>query len=89
MLGELHAENQHLARARAELAKVSTAATEDGYRRAESLAMNPDLDDEGLGTAIHWDTYFGVDKDRYHKEKEAAQAAERVAARSCISQFPL
>lgn len=80
VLGELHAENQHLARARAELASL-TAATEDGYRRAEFLAMNPDLDDEGLGTAIHWDTYFGVDKDRYHKEKEAAQAAERVAAR--------
>lgn len=65
VLSELHAEKEHLARARAELA-ILTAATEGGYRRAEFLAMNPDLDDEGLGTAIHWDTYFGVVKDRYH-----------------------
>ena len=58
-----------------------TAATEDGYRRADFLALNPDLDDEGLGTAIHWDTYFGVDKDRYYKDKDAASTAERVTAR--------
>ncbi len=80
VLDEIHSEAEHLARTRSELTSL-TAATEDGYRRAEFLAMNPELDDDGLGAAVHWDTYFGVDKDRYHKEKEVALAAERVAAR--------
>lgn len=80
VLNEIHKENEHLARLQAELAAL-TAATEDGYRRADFLALNPDLDDEGLGTAIHWDTYFGVDKDRYYKDKDAASTAERVTAR--------
>jgi len=43
--------------------------------------MNPDMDDDGLATAIHWDTYFGVDKDRYHKNLEHEQLVHRVDAR--------
>ncbi|MDO9104523.1 MAG: hypothetical protein Q7U57_06130 [Methylovulum sp.] len=43
--------------------------------------MNPDLDDEGLGTLIHLDTYFGVDKDRHYKKAEYEEVVQRVAAR--------
>ncbi|WP_020163993.1 hypothetical protein [Methyloversatilis discipulorum] len=77
---EIYREQDALIKTRAELAAL-TAATADGYRRSEFLAMNPDLDDDGLGTAIHWDTYFGVDKDRYYKKAEYEDVAQRVAAR--------
>jgi hypothetical protein len=80
VMGELHREQNRLAEVRGELA-VLTAATEDGYRRSEWLAMNPELDDENLGTAIHWDTYFGPDKERYHKEQEATSIQDRITVR--------
>lgn len=80
VVDEIYREQDILAKTRAELTAL-TAATEDGYRRAEFLAMNRDLDDEGLGTAIHWDTYFGVDKDRYYKKAKYEEIAQRVAAR--------
>lgn len=57
------AEHAAVANATDELAKLE-AATERGYRQSE--AFMDDFDDEGLATAIHWDTYFGVDKERYH-----------------------
>jgi hypothetical protein len=51
------------------------------YARAESIANDPAFpDDEGLGTAIYWDTYFGKDRDFFHKDRERAQAAEQIAA---------
>ena len=80
VVSEIYREQNVLTETRAELAAL-TAATDDGYRRAEFLAMNPDLDDEGLGTAIHWDTYFGIDKDRYYKKAEYDEIVQRVAAR--------
>ena len=43
--------------------------------------MDPDLDDEGLSTFMHWDTYFGVDKERDHKAADYEQIAQRIAAR--------
>lgn len=79
VITEIHGEIFHLDSLRQDLAKL-TAATEDDYRRADFLAMNPDLDDDFLGTAIYWDTYFGVDKDRFHKNVETETAAQRVAA---------
>ncbi len=80
VITEIHREIDQLAALRTELKKLS-AATDDGYRRVEFLAMNPDLDDDFLGTAIYWDTYFGVDKVRFHKNVETEFAIQRVAAR--------
>lgn len=48
--------------------------TEAGYRQA--AALNDFDDDEGLATAIYWDTYFRPDKDRFH----AAAALEKLQA---------
>jgi hypothetical protein len=81
VIAEIHTEHQHLARLQLELAAL-TAATDDGYQRADFLALNPDLDDEGLGTAIHWDTYFGPDKDRHHKATDVQDREARVVTRS-------
>lgn len=50
--------------------KGLTNKTEDGYRRIQSLLENDDPDSDLLATAAHWDTYFGVDKDRFHADKE-------------------
>jgi hypothetical protein len=79
VIAEIYREQHVVSELQAELSKLE-AATADGYRRVEFLAMNPDLDDDGLGTAIHWDTYFGPDKERYHKSAEVETAIERVAA---------
>jgi hypothetical protein len=76
---EVHRERAETERLRAEIEPLDRA-TIDGYQRAEWLAMNPDLDDEGLGTAIYWDTYFGADKERYHKQRELSEAEARIAA---------
>lgn len=70
-------------------------ATNDGYERAHFLALNPDLDDDNLGTAIHFDTYFGVDKDRDTKSRELKAQKERMETLgfsiellfSCILQY--
>ena len=81
VIPEIHAEHEQLCRLRQELVTL-TAATDEGYRRADFFALNPDLDDEGLGTAIHWDTYFGPDKERYHKAAAVIACEEQVSARS-------
>jgi hypothetical protein len=81
VIAVIHAEHENLARLQRELAAL-TAATDDGYQRADFLALNPDLDDEGLGTAIHWDTYFGPDKDRYHKAADVQATEAKIATRS-------
>ncbi|HNR14538.1 MAG TPA: hypothetical protein PKM59_14625 [Thermodesulfobacteriota bacterium] len=81
VIAEIHADHDHLTHLRHELTMLR-AATDDGYRRAEFLALNPDLDDEGLGTAIHWDTYFGPDKERHHKAEAVDATEAKIAARS-------
>jgi hypothetical protein len=88
VIAELHSENDHLRRDYTELARL-TSATKDGYLRAEFLGLNPELDDEGLGTAIYWGTYFGSDKERYYKSKDIDAIKARLGARSfsvaCLS----
>lgn len=80
VLSEVYRERDEAERLAAEV-KKHVAAIEDGYRRAQSIAMNPELDDEGLGTAIHWDTYFGPDKERHYKQIDLDETNQRIAAR--------
>lgn len=79
VIGEIHREHDVVVRLKAELAQL-TAEAEEGYDRAEFLSLNPDLDEDGLGTAIYWDTYFGPDKERYHKTTDVEHAVERLEA---------
>lgn len=80
------AEHAAVAEATGDLARLE-AATEQGYRQSE--AFMDDFDDEGLATAIHWDTYFGADKERYHAAEAlgALQATQeaRSASRAALA----
>lgn len=62
-------------------------ATAEGYRRAQAFWDN--IDDEGLGTGIYWETYFDEDKDRHYAAvatNERKQLLEaRAFARSSLS----
>ncbi len=79
VIGEIHREHQTVKMLQDELETLA-AASEDGYMRVNFLAMNPDLDDDGLGTTIYWDTYFGPDKERFHKASELDKAAQKLGA---------
>ena len=78
------AEHAAVAEASDKVARLE-AATGHGYRQSE--AFMEDFDDEGLATGIHWDTYFGADKERYHaaealdglKATQQARSASRAA----------
>lgn len=58
------------------------AATEEGYRRAEAFQEIEDPDDYMLGVGIHWETYFGADKERYHAEAALPQLERKRDARA-------
>jgi hypothetical protein len=79
VITEIYREEDIVKHLQAQLDKLN-AATEDGYKRVEFLVMNPDLDDDGLATAIHWNTYFGPDKDRHYKAQDLEKAVEELAA---------
>lgn len=53
----------------------------EANRRVEFLAMNPDLDDEGIGTATYWETYFGPEKERYYAEKSREELEALIEVR--------
>ena len=42
-----------------------TTETERGYRRAQAFQYDEDPDDVMMGVGVHWDTYFGSDKERH------------------------
>lgn len=59
-----------------------TKEMEAGYSQVGFLVQNPDLDDDNLSTAIHWDTHFGADKDRFFALKDQAELKELLSART-------
>jgi hypothetical protein len=58
-----------------------SAEVADANRRLESMALNPDLDDDNLSTSIYWDTYFGPEKDRFYAEKSKPDLELLIATR--------
>lgn len=70
-------EHQRLEVLNSELSPLESA-THEGYSRASFLALNPDLDDDNLSTAIYYDTYFGVDKQRYEKAQQLDAQMDRI-----------
>lgn len=54
----------------------------DMYRRVEFLALNPDLDDEGIGTATYWEAHFDVEPEHIGVETQIKDMEARINARS-------
>lgn len=74
-------EHDEAARLRKEIDELRKVAA-DNYARAQSIQQNAeDTDDLMIGVGIHWDTYFGEDKEQYYKSKDLDVLEERLAAR--------
>jgi hypothetical protein len=58
-----------------------TGRMEFDYQRAQrAAAWAETADDVAEATGMYWDTYFGVDKERYYKDKDRATLADRIIA---------
>lgn len=74
-------ERDEAARLRKEIDELRKVAA-DNYARAQFIQQNAeDTDDLMIGVGIHWDTYFGEDKEQYYKSKDLDVLEERLAAR--------
>jgi len=57
-----------------------TTATNVGYQQAQFAAMNAeDADDAAMAGGMHFETYFGVDKERHHKAADAEDLKAQIA----------
>lgn len=66
---------------RAEIEKLQRVAAEH-YERADFIQQNAeDADDLMLGVGMHWDTYFGEDKDQHCKSRDLATLEASLALR--------
>ena len=63
-LSTIWADVEELESLRQQLGRL-TAETERGYRRAQAFQYDEDPDDVMMGVGVHWDTYFGPDKERH------------------------
>src|SRR6185437_15491470 len=55
------------------------------YQRVESIVHDPGLpDDDGIGTGLHWETYFGPDK-ALHKDSKALEKLNQQIATNAFS----
>ena len=61
-------EQQRLDALEALIGRLS-AEIEDSARRVQWLIDNPEFDDDLQATAMHWESYFGPEKDKYYAEK--------------------
>lgn len=74
-------ERDEAARLRMKIDELRKVAA-DNYARAQFIQQNAeDTDDLMIGVGIHWDTYFGEDKEQYYKSKDLDVLEERLAAR--------
>lgn len=57
------------------------AEIQDTDERIAWLQANPDLDDDFLSTAMHWESYFGPEKEAFHADAEKLSLEALIAAR--------
>ncbi|WP_242154415.1 hypothetical protein [Sphingomonas sp. BAUL-RG-20F-R05-02] len=74
LIALIWAEHDAVEHATDQLDKLTAAANRD-YDRVDFMVRN-DLDDDGIGTFLHWETYFGVDKERYHAAEDVSGLEE-------------
>jgi hypothetical protein len=74
------AEHQQLEELQVRIDKLS-ADIEASATTVEWLRANPDLDDDFQATAMHWESYFGPEKEHHHAEKSKPGLEALVDAR--------
>lgn len=78
-IGGVWAERSRLEEIEKQVAAL-TRATDAGYLRAQFVAMNAeDADDAAMAGGMHFETYFGVDKERHHKAADAEDLQAQIA----------
>lgn len=58
LIGGIFFEEEHIETLKAKLEQIEVNV-KDAVDKAEFLTLNPDLDDEGLGTLNRWEAHFG------------------------------
>jgi hypothetical protein len=64
----------------AKLAALGAEIT-DTHERVAWLQANPDFDDDLPSTAMHWESYFGPEKEAFHADSEKRSIEALIAAR--------
>lgn len=72
-------EHNRLRRLEAKVGEL-TKLTEENYRRAEFVAQNADNpEDVAMAAGMHWDNFFGTDKERYYKGIDREKLVEQIS----------
>jgi hypothetical protein len=79
LLPALWEERERAVGLRTEVASL-TAETHRNYEQVERIAQAELPDDDGIGTMLYWETYFGPDKERHASEGELRAIEQRLAA---------
>lgn len=81
----LYNERQELSRVRDEQ-RAAEAELRDIQLRVSFLSLNPDLDDDGIGTSEHWRGHFDVAPLADRKKEDADMLASALAAREASTE---
>jgi hypothetical protein len=65
---------------RTDLDRLARVVAEN-YRRAEAIRMNAeDPEEVAMAAGVHWDNYFGEDKERFQKSEERQRLEDQIEA---------
>jgi hypothetical protein len=81
VLAALWHDHEEVAALANEVERLSAIAAAD-YRRAGAWMESDDPEDMMLGVGMHWETYFGTDKERGVAEAKLAPLEQRVLAKT-------
>ncbi len=80
LLTTIYEEHNQRDRLEVDLA-AATAVLERAVDVRDFLAMNPDLDDEGIGTAEHWNIHFNYGPERDRAQQRVHEIRQSIATK--------
>jgi hypothetical protein len=81
LLPGIWAERGQLAELRTEVERLYSTMV-GNYAQVDAIVSSDIPDDDGIATALYWDTYFGEDKEHHHKSIDLKELEEKVQART-------
>src|SRR5262245_54202638 len=81
LLPQLWREHEEFEELQSEVDRLRRAVVAN-YERVDAIANSDVPDDDGIATALYWDTYFGEDKEHLEKSGELIQLRARADAHS-------